>query len=457
MGDNTSIDGEKKGGIPSVSSSTYLDYVWGKTSDEEPTVPLYYPLLAVFAIAASITPTMWFLSSYLGYLIAGGTLLLISVYAVVFTNVSWRVDPAFFVLFGGYWLGLLAHYYYFPHMELLQYVLVTPIAVFATVAILPRLIEGRRQTFAMGVTVLAVIIALIGVWMLWRVSMGGAEYEWVGEEVLGLYSIRTTSVFHNPNTYGFFMMIGSLAALYTVLVRGGLVWITALGVCVIGLLMSEGDAALIGFAIGSILLLAGRSQLLSFIGVGGAVVGAYGLIRTGHIPEVMESTLMTRVDLWVLSLERLAVDPLWGIGFGDAATEIDGEYGPHNSYVHVLLASGLVAGLLYLGAIAYAVAAGVRRSWTPWTGFVLGTGIGVLVYMFFESSFLGGLSTSSVVLGIVLGLMLLPEQPSEGDERTQAASSDPPRLDSHAGRTFRSLPEERNEDPRSSVHPKRNS
>ncbi|MFC7224194.1 hypothetical protein ACFQKF_13820 [Halalkalicoccus sp. GCM10025322] len=30
----------------------------------------------------------------------------------------------------------------------------------------------------------------------------------VGEEMMGLYAVRTASVFANPNTYGFFMMIG---------------------------------------------------------------------------------------------------------------------------------------------------------------------------------------------------------------------------------------------------------
>lgn len=389
----------------------YLEYIWGNRSEKTPLVPLHYPLLAVLAIAASIAPTTWFLSNTQGYLLIGGMLCFIVLYGVVLTSVQLTLDPAFFVLLGGYWLGLIAHYqYHAPHSELLSYVLLTPLVVFAIIVILPRFVEGRRETFAMGVTVLAVIVALIGAWMVWRPeTFGSGVPSWVGDEVMGLYAIRTTSVFHNPNSYGLFMMFGSLAALYTVLVRGGLVWLASLGICLLGLFMSEGDAALIGFGIGSILVLAGRSQLLSFFGIGAGVVALYGLIRIGHVPDVMETTLMSRVDRWVLSLERLALDPLWGIGFVDPGPEIGGARGPHNSYIHVLLSTGVIAGSLYLGAIVYAVGQGVRRHWTPWSGFVLGTMAGVLTYMGFESLFLGGLSVSSIVLGLFIGLMLVSD------------------------------------------------
>lgn len=400
----------------------YLDILWGRPSTNEPEIPFHYPILVVLAIAASIAPTTWILSRIQGYLIVGLALGLLVIYALVFTNIRLTTEPVFAVLFGGYWLGLVAHYYYFAHSELLQYILVTPLAVFATVIVLPQFIEDRSQTFTMGLTGVSVLVSLIGVWILLYAGSFDTP-RWVGEEVMGLYAIRSTSVFHNPNTYGFFMMLGSLAAFYTLLVRGGIVWLGALAICVLGLFMSEGDAALIGFGIGFVIVLAGRSTLLSLLGIGVAVGGMYGLIQVGHIPEVMESTLMSRVELWVLSLERLALDPLWGIGFRDAATEIGGAHGPHNSYIHVLLASGLIAGSLYLGAIAYAAAMGIRRSWTPWTGFVLGTGAGVGVYMSFESLFLGGLSTSSVVLGLVLGLMLLPSQASDEHEEPQSATA----------------------------------
>jgi hypothetical protein len=433
-----SIGRRSYSGIPNVSRSPYLDYVWGRPATATPTVPIHYPLLAVLVIAASIAPTTWFLSSEQGYRIVAAVLAFVIVYGLVFTSVRLTLDPAFLVLFGGYWLGLVAHYrYHSPHPELLDYILITPVAVLATVIVLPRFIEGRRQTFAMGLTMLSIIIALIGVWLLTQPETGGAP-GWVGDEVMGLYAIRSVSVFHNPNTYGLFMMIGSLAALYTLLVRGGILWFAALAICLLGLFMSEGDAALFGFGVGSIIVLAGRSRVLSFLGIGASVAALYALIRVGHVPEVMETTLLSRVDRWVLSLERLALDPLWGIGFVDPGPEINGARGPHNSYIHPLLATGVIAGSLYLGALAYAIGAGIRRRWNPWSGFVVGSGAGVFTYMMFESLFLGGLSTSSVMLGLLVGLMLASD-PYSGDEEPRPLTANDALATSRAARALRKV------------------
>lgn len=398
----------------------------GSVSGGRPRGSASLPLLAVLAIATSIALTTWFLSDYHGYLLSGSALCLIILYGVLFTDRRISIDTGFLVLFGGYWFGLLAHYLVLPNPNLLEYVLVTPVAVVATVVVLPRLIESRRQAFAMGLTLLSVAVMLISVWMLWRTHTAGVEYprsSRVGEEVMGLYAVRMASVFANPNTYGFFMMVGNLAALYTVLARGGAVWIGALGLCLLGLFMSEGDAAILGFGVGAVVLRSGRHRLLGFVGIVGAVVGTYALIRIGHFSEMMETTLMSRVDRWVLSLERLTLDPLWGIEFVDASEAISGSSGPHNSYLEVLLHTGVIAGGLYLGALVYALASGIRRRWTPWTGYVVGTAVGLLTFMTFESLLLGGLSTSSVVLGLIVGLMLLPAERSTTTSGVTAADS----------------------------------
>ena len=208
-----------------MSNTRYRPLLLGRSTKDNPAVPLHYPLLAVLAIVTSIAPTTWLLSNYHGYLLSGLALCFIILYGVSFTDLRLSIDTGFLILFGGYWLGLLAHYLVLPNPNLLEYVLVTPVAVVGTVVVLPRLIENRRQAFAMGLTLLSVTVMLIGVWMLWRTHTAGVEYPrspWIGEEVMGLYAVRTASVFANPNTYGFFMMVGSLAALYTVLARAGL-------------------------------------------------------------------------------------------------------------------------------------------------------------------------------------------------------------------------------------------
>jgi len=410
----------------------YRRLIWGRSSGEEPAAPLLDPLLVVLAILAAVAPTTWFLPRDQGYFVSLFALLTVIVYAVVLTDIRLRTDPFFLVLVGGYWVGLVAHYWlHSPQTELLQYIVVTPLAVVATVVVFPRLVQGRPQTFAMGLTVVAVLVSLVGIWYLWRILqgdpitiMGSTRSRWVGTPVMGFEAfdnLRTVSVFHNPNTYGLFMMIGSLTALYTLLARGGLVWAVAFGLCVLGLFMSEGDAAYLGFGIGALIVLSGYHRWLAVGGIAVGVLVVYGTIRIGHVEGVMESTLMSRVDRWVLSLERLAEDPLWGIGFVDAGPEIDGARGPHNSFIHVLLNTGIIAGVLYLGALVYALGQGIRRRWTMWTAYVVGTTVGLFTFMSFESLFLGGLSVSSIALGFFLGCCLL-SGPDRNLDANRAAS-----------------------------------
>ena len=440
-----------------MSAWQSIDNLWGRSPSEAPTVPLHYPLLAVFTVLVAIAPSTWFLSTDHGYLISGAILATIVIYGALFTRVRFWTNPVFFVLFGGYYAGLIVHYLlHDPHRELLYIILSTPVAVFATVVILPQFIDGRRQVFTMGVTLVSAIIALIGVVVLWVAATADTGLpDHVGQQVMGLYAIRTVSVFKNPNPYGFFMMIGCLAALYTVLVRGGIVWIASLGICLLGLVMSEGDAAFVGFLAGSIIVLSGRHQFLSFLGIGVGVIALYWMIRIGHVPEVMQTTLMRRVERWVRSLELIAENPLWGIGFAEVGSEIGigREFGfseifpplssdtgssscPHNSYVYPLLSTGLIAGSLYLSSLVYALACGIRRRWTSWTAFVVGTASAVYVYMIFESHFLGGLGVSSVVFGLFVGLMLLDD--SDGSEtETNAVTARDALATSRAGRAVR--------------------
>ena len=75
----------------------------------------------------------------------------------------------------------------------------------------------------------------------------------------------------------------------------------------------------------------------------------------------------------------------------------------------------MIAGLLYHGSLVYALGSGVRRRWITWSGFV-GTAVGIFVYMAFESHFLGGLSVSSVVLELFIGLLPLSDHEEYGEE-----------------------------------------
>lgn len=77
--------------------------------------------------------------------------------------------------------------------------------------------------------------------------------------------------------------------------------------------------------------------------------------RLDHVGDVLETTLLTRVDRWVASLECLAQDPLLGISFAATAEETDERRGPHNSSIYPYLNTGICT------------------EWTLWTGFVVGS------------------------------------------------------------------------------------
>ncbi|AGB38794.1 O-antigen ligase family protein [Natronococcus occultus] len=380
--------------------------LWGDTR-EEATIPLYEPVLALLPIIASLTITSWALSQRVGYIVTGTTLVAVSAYGLFHPEIRLQFESVFLVLLGGYWLGLLAHYAVAPHTDLLQYIVATPLAVGALVVVLPTLITGREQTFTMGLTLVGVVLAVIGIGMLLHELQTSADlYQSVGGSVLGIEGLRTASLFETPSDYGFVMMVGSLAALYTVLARRGVVWLGALGLCLVGFLLSEGNAAFVGFTAGAVLLVSGFDRRFGVLGIGLAIVGVAAVTRLGHVGAVMETTLLTRVDQWVASLERLAQDPLLGIGFADTAAEIGESRGPQNSYIYPLLNTGLIAGNLYLGALVYALGQGIRTRWTPWTAFVVGLTVAIFLYMGFESLFFGGFSPASITLGLCLGLLL---------------------------------------------------
>ena len=89
------------------SPMTWERYVIGTATEEEPTVPLHYPLVAVLAVLAAVVPNTWFLPSRQGYYVSGVILCAIVVYAVFLASVRPWTDSNFLLLFGAYWVGLV--------------------------------------------------------------------------------------------------------------------------------------------------------------------------------------------------------------------------------------------------------------------------------------------------------------------------------------------------------------
>lgn len=367
------------------------------------------PVIAVLCVVASICAVVWFLPATVGYVLSGAMLMVAIGYGVL-RQVPVRTDRVFLGLFGLYWLLLVGNYLVTRTDPLLVYVLVTPVAVGATVVVLPQVIADDRLLFAKLVVGLGVVLTIIGVVMLAVEMRTERQLAHVGGSLLGYEGYRINSVFRHQNTYGFVMMAGFLSALYVYLEERGPVWGVCLVVAAVGLVLSDGDAAYVGVGAGGLVVVAsyGLYPLVGFLVLDALAAGA--MIWSGELQTLLATGLTGRVELWEASVRRLQDDPYVGIGFRDNAAAIApySEWpnlaGTHNSYLQILLNTGIIAGTVYLLALGYGA---LRSLWTvssTWDLYVTGTLTAILVHLFFKSVTLGGLSMSSVVFGLYLGL-----------------------------------------------------
>ncbi len=375
-------------------------------------------MVALCCVLASICVTVWFLPSQIGYLLSGGMLLVAIGYGVL-TGVSIRTDRVFLVLFGLYWLALAGNYYVTRTDPLLLYVLVTPIAVGATVVVLPALIADDRLVFAKLLTGVSLLLTFVGLGMLAMETRTDEQlFAYVAGPVLGYEGYRITSVFSYWNTYGFLMMVGFLSSLYVYLEERGVLWALSLLIAFAGLVLSNGEAAYVGAGAGGIVMAAGYSfsVFLGFLLLGIASTGT--MVRTGQLQALFDSGLSGRLSLWEGTVRRLLDDPYVGIGFENPGAEImpysdwKTGVGPHNAYLHILLNTGIIAGSIYLVALAYGALRSMWSLTTTWDFYVVGVLIAILVHIVFESVTLGGLSMTSVFFGLFLGLSLYNYPPT---------------------------------------------
>ncbi len=395
--------------------------------------------LPVLCIVAALSTNTWLVASSVGYVLSVSALSVAGIYLVFLSDTELRVDLVFLALFGGYWLVLTAGWFVDWSTDRLVYVLITPLSVFVAVFLLPSVIDRTtdRRQFVTILTALGALVAVTGFAMLIAETvLEVATFPWTGGFVLGHSGYRTNSVFANPNTYGFLMMVCTLTALIHLADRGpGLLNLSAIVLCSLAVLTSDSTASLLGLGTGVALVLAVSFRKSALVVLLGSVATAGVLVATGLLGTVLsllparagaliDALFSVRGTLWVASIERLMEDPLTGIGFSNTADEIapyvpDGGpvgFGTHNSYINILLQTGFVAGTLYLLALLYAVVKAVTSAFTTrfsprertdwWPVYVASVLVAILVAMTFESMTLGGLSMNSVLLALYLGLAL---------------------------------------------------
>lgn len=250
---------------------------------------------------------------------------------------------------------------------------------------------------------------------LWALVAAGAAYALYGlyEQLSGsrmvlwihkvTYAEALTSTFVNRNSYAAYAGLGLVIAVGLMQDRLNRIWLPSgvgwrlrlvtavdgLGLAVwlliaavlllltaLVLTGSKGGAGASVFALAAVVLLANRRRGLRtllvlglLIGLGGLVLMQSGMLlgnRLGDLRLVEEEGHGDRLSLYGMALQQIAERPLGGTGLGSFAgvflerrdagfglTEIN-QVRVHNSYLEVLMESGLPAGLLLLSIPAVA-------------------------------------------------------------------------------------------------------
>ncbi|WP_255167314.1 O-antigen ligase family protein [Natrononativus amylolyticus] len=354
-------------------------------------------------ILAGLAPTTWLFPSSVGYLLSGAFVCALVVYGLWATGLPERL-PWVAVVLGVYWLGLGVQFLVTGDRTFLPYLALTPLAIAAFVVVAPRLVARKPTAFAATLSLLALGLSVIGFALLVAHFRYGFQAPFLGDHVHEVANVRTASVYTNSNHFGFAALLGALSALYLTLENGTRRWFWAcVTVCLaVAVVLSNTRSALVAGAAGVVILFGGLDRRLGIVAavatVGGAVaVAIFSLFERAVLSAL--ATLLVRFDAWNSAWQAIVADPVVGNGF---ATGIP----VHNSYLGVLLHTGVVVGGVYLLGLAAAGVVGALRAVRGdyWNVYAFAMLVTVCVHLAVETSTIGGLTTGALALALFLGL-----------------------------------------------------
>lgn len=367
------------------------------------------PQLSALLVVAGTLPVTWLLPSVVGYALAGVFVCALLAYELALDGVPERFSPVT-ILFGLYWLLLFPQFAITGRISFLPYILLTPLTIGALIIGAPRLVERDPQRYAATLTGIVVVLTAIGAVLLLSYHLFGTSFPYTGHGVLGWYPYRIASVFTNSNYFGFAAAIGTLSALYLALEQNRELWRRLFGVLAIATVFSNNRTALVAGLLGALILVRQSNvritRRFSVPVVTGLVLGSTLLVTQVVQMDYFElawMSLIGRLRAWEFVFLEATSNPVIGSGF-------DVEFMVHNSYLGILLHAGFVAGWIYILAIVWAIATGAIRmlSGTLWDAYVFATLVFVAVYMTMESTTIGGLSMSSLLIALYIGLAARP-------------------------------------------------
>lgn len=374
----------------------------------------YKPAFPAFALVAGLAPVTWLFSSTLGYLLSAAFVASFLAYRPVFSfSVTSRRMRILIALLLTYWVLLIVQFLVTGTLTFLPYIVLTPISIVSLVVIAPRFVHADRTTYAAGIASIVLSLTLIGFLLLAVHHAFGLSFPWTGHQALGEYPWRISSLYGNSNHYGFVAAVGLLAALYLSLETRRRLWMAVAAVVFVGLVLSNARTALVAGSLGAVVLLIRTDLRLGVAGVLGAVVAVLVASRFPFFDVYIEfawTSLMGRLAAWRVVWAEAMANPFIGEGF-DTGLVV------HNSYLSIVLHTGIGAAVLYLLAMWFSFAQAGLKAITGglWESYLFATLLLITIQLVTETATFSGLSTESLLLGIYMGLAVYPR--TDTDER----------------------------------------
>ncbi|ELY55655.1 O-antigen polymerase [Natronococcus jeotgali DSM 18795] len=342
-----------------------------------------------------------------------------------YTLTQWLAVGCFLVLTALYFVHTLE---YVPSSSQSRWPVWAALIMGTNLFVVPRLVPERvfLQFLSWGAA-LSVLLGLLtyitGEYSFWFVEVR----QWSSAPPLPGVETALRSVFPNPNSFGLLSFAGFVAAGVTfhrsVVARRPFVASLAAaisGLCGLGVVLSNARASMLAAAVVVVIyagyVLGGR--LVGSVGLGMTFCGV-GVALVAMAVGLLEISASSRFELWAASLHAIWDGPLlFGHGSGPPSVVLDpylageGAPSPHNSYLSVVLQTGLVGGLAYLGLAGGSIVVALIK-YNEATVAMLAFVSGWAVHQLFESYTMFHWSLGSVLVSLCVGYLLFPaESPS---------------------------------------------
>ncbi|MFU8867003.1 O-antigen ligase family protein [Natronococcus sp.] len=339
-----------------------------------------------------------------------------------YTAGQWAAVGCFAVLVGIYLAHTLA---FVPSSSQSRWPVWAAVIMGSSLFVIPQLVPGRvflrvLSGLAAAVVALGVATYAVGDYTLWIFEVG--RYTASSPSVPGFDPdvLTLQSIFPNPNGLGllsFAGFVGAVVELHRSAVArrpiGTAVAAVLAVVCGLGVVLSNARAAMVAAAVATAIYgayaVAGRTAvpvavavtaLGVFSGLAAMALGLVGVSASG------------RFELWAASLNAIADGPLpFGHGSGPASTVIEpylpgeGAPTPHNSYLSVVIQTGLVGGLAYVGLVVGSIVARTI-DYRDVDVAMLALAVGWAIHQFFESYTMFDWSVGAVLATATIGYLI---------------------------------------------------